>query len=219
VDDSRQPDVSQIHIQSLAELFVRHNAHEKLGIHLIHGHFNTAPNTVMLGTNIEDPYGRWTKATATDAIELSKVHGHIFALRPAGGFVAYEYQDGPMPDLSAIRDDFFGELASYLTTNDLSSLLGLQVRLGGVPESMFELILDQGTIMLDKTAVRGCSASRQTGWTFELKDGEPRVCAANETHAKKTSGNHQVFNAGKPQPILASVADLKKALMTAKVLS
>lgn len=86
-------------------------------------------------------------------------------------------------------------------------------------ESMFELILDQGTIMLDETAVYGCSASRQTGWMFELKDGKPRVCAANETHAKKTSGNHQVFNAGKAQPKLASVADLKEALVTAVILS
>lgn len=117
----------------------------------------------MLGTNIEDPYGRWTKATATETIDLSKIHGHIFTLHPAGGFVAYKYQDGPVPDLSAINEAFFAELGLYLARNDLSSLLGLQVHLEGVPKSMFELILDQGTIMLDKTAVHSCSTSRQTG--------------------------------------------------------
>ena len=73
--------------------------------------------------------------------------------------------------------------------------------------------------MLNGAAVHGCSPYRQTGWTFELKDGEPRICAANEVHARKTTGNHQVFNAGKPQPKLASVADLKKALVTAGTLS
>lgn len=88
--DSPQPELSQTHSWSLAELFVRHNAHKNLGIHLIHGHFMTAPTTVMLWTNIKDPHGRWTKATAIGPIELSKVHGHMFALRPAGGFVAYE---------------------------------------------------------------------------------------------------------------------------------
>lgn len=124
-----------------------------------------------------------------------------------------------MPDLSAINEAFFTELVLYLVRNNLSSLLGLQVLLEGVPESMFELVLDQGTIMLEEAAVHDCSASRQTGWTFELKDEEPRACAANETHAKKTSGNHQVFNAGKPQPKLASVADLKEALVTAEILS
>jgi hypothetical protein len=173
----------------------------------------------MLGTNIKNPYGRWTKTTETDTIDFSKIHGHIFALRPAGGFVAYEYQDGPMPDLSDIDEAFFAELVSYLARNNLSHLLGLQILLEGVPESMFELVLDQGTIMLDEAAVHGCSASRQTGWTFELKGGEPRARAANETHAKKTSGNHQVFNAGKPQPKLASVDDLKEALVTAGILS
>ena len=171
----------------------------------------------MLGTNIEDPYGRWTKAAATDKIDLRNIHGHIFALRSAGGFVAYEYQDGPMPDLSAINEAFLTKFILYLVRNNLSSLLGLQVRLEGVPESMFELILDQGTIMLDEAAVHGCSASRQTGWIFELKDGEPRACAANKTHAKKTSGNHQAFNAGKPRPKLASVADLKEALLTGEI--
>lgn len=142
--------MSQTHIQKLAELFVRHNAHKQLGIHLVHGHFKTAPNTVMLGTNIENFCGRWTKTTATDMIELNKIYGHIFALRPPVGFVAYEYQDGPMPDLSAISDNFFAELASYLTSNDLISLLGFQVRLEGVPENMFEFIFDQGTVMLKK---------------------------------------------------------------------
>ena len=163
LNDSQQPEVSQTHIQSLAEHFVRHNAHTKLEVHLIHGHFKTPSNTVMLGTNIEDPYRHWTKATATDTINLSKIHGHIFALHPAGGFVTYEYQDGSMPDLSTINEAFFAELVLYLARNDLSSLLRLQVRLEGVPESMFELILDQGTIMLDETAIHGCSASQQTG--------------------------------------------------------
>ena len=189
MDDSQQPEVDQIHIQNLAELFVRHKAHTKLGVRLIHGHFKIPPNTVMLGTNIEEPYGRWTKVTATEMIDPSEIHGHVFALSPAGGFVAYEYQDGPVPDLSTINDAFFAELSRYLAKNDLSSLLGLQVRVEGVPESIVELILDQGTIILDGSAVHGCSPYRQTGWTFELKDREPRVCAANETYARKKYWN------------------------------
>ena len=162
--------------------------------------------------------GRWTKATATEMIDLSEIHGHIFTLHPAGGFVAYEYQNGPVPDLSTMTDAFFAELSWYLAKNDLSSLPRLQVSVEGLPEGMFELILDQGTIILDGTAVHGCSPYRQTGWTFELKDGEPRVCAADETHAKKVTGSHQVFNAGKPQPKLASVTDLEKALVIAGII-
>lgn len=83
---------------------------------------------------------------------------------------------------------------------------------------MWELILDQGTVMLDEAAVRGYSPTQITSWKFEVIDGQPRVCQSNETHAEKTSGNHQVFNAGKPQPNLSDVNDLKKALVDVDLL-
>lgn len=62
LDDAEQPPVSEEHIQKLAALFVRHNAHKTLGVHLIRGHFKTPENTVMLGGNFEKPCGRWTKS-------------------------------------------------------------------------------------------------------------------------------------------------------------
>lgn len=86
-------------------------------------------------------------------------------------------------------------------------------------ESMFELILNQETIMLNETAVYDCFASQQTEWTFELKNEKLRVCAANKMHAKKTSENHQVFNIDKTQSKLISVADLKKTFVTVKIIS
>lgn len=81
-----------------------------------------------------------------------------------------------------------------------------------------ELILDQGTVMLDAAVVRNCSPTRITGWRFEVRDGQPRVCQANETHSEMTSGNHKVFNAGKPHPKLTDSEDLKKALLDVGVL-
>jgi hypothetical protein len=42
--------------------------------------FKTYANSVMLGTGFENPYGRWTKVTALDTVDLSKIHGHISAL-------------------------------------------------------------------------------------------------------------------------------------------
>jgi len=217
LDDAEQPPVPEEHTQKLAALFVRHNAHKTLGVHLIHGHFKTPENTVMLGSNFENPCGRWTKVTEIDAVELSTVHGHIFVLT-RDGFIAYEYQDGPMPNLSSVGKEFFTDFVDYLVTNGLTDLLGLQVLIDGMDHSMWELILDQGTVMLDEAAVRGCSPTRITGWKFEVRDGQPRVCQANETHAEKTSGNHQVFNAGKPQPKLSDVNDLKKALVDVDLL-
>jgi hypothetical protein len=155
--------------------------------------------------------------TEIDAVDLSTVHGHIFVLKN-DGFIAYEYQDGPMPNLSSIGKEFFADFIDYLVTNGLTNLLGLQVLINGMDQTMWELILDQGTVMLDAAVVRGCSPTRITGWRFEVHDRQPRVCQTNETHAKMTTGNHKVFNAGKPLPKLNDVDGLKKALVDVGVL-
>jgi len=79
-DDSEQPSVSDDHIQNIAALFVRHNAHDVFGVHLIHGHFKIPENTVLLGTNFEKPRGRWAKITQIESIDRTTIHGHIFVL-------------------------------------------------------------------------------------------------------------------------------------------
>ncbi|KAM0271145.1 hypothetical protein ACHAQH_009177 [Verticillium albo-atrum] len=201
--DEAQPPVADEHIQDLAALFVRHRAEKVLGIHLIHGHFQ-----IPEGTTAD-----------IKKLEWSSVHGHIFVLTN-GGLRAYEFQDGPLPDLSNVGQGFLAEFSRYITANNLAGLIGLQV-LGGGPcshLSMFELVLDQGTIMLDSSIVKSCRPTRVTGWTFELSDGMPRVCQSNETHAEMSSGNHKVFNAGKPLPKLENVDDIKAALIEAGVM-
>ena len=123
-----------------------------------------------------------------------------------------------MPDLTSVGKELFADFIDYLITNNLTNLLGLQVLIGGMDQAMQELILDQGTVMLDAAVVRGCSPTRITGWRFEARDGQPRVYQSNDTHSEMTSGNHKVFNAGKPQPKLSDVDDLKKALVDVGVL-
>ncbi|KAG9229006.1 hypothetical protein BJ875DRAFT_524637 [Amylocarpus encephaloides] len=203
LDDADQPPVAEEHLQKLAALFVRHNAQETLGLHLIHGHFQTSENTVMLGTNFQNPMLRWTKVTRVTDVDLNNIHGHIFVFT-GSGFIAYE-------------KEFFVDFVDYLVTNDLTKLLGLQV-LMDVNMTMWELILDQGTVMLDASVVRNCKPTRITGWRFEAVDGEPRVHESNETHAAMSSGNHKIFNAGKPLPKLENVDDLKTSLVNVDVL-
>ncbi|KAF2184559.1 hypothetical protein K469DRAFT_688571 [Zopfia rhizophila CBS 207.26] len=186
-------------LETYLTLFVRHNVHTILGVHLIHGHFEIPEDTVMLGKNFENPLGRWTKPTDMNTIDLNTIHGHIFILKN-NEFLAYEYQDGPMPDLSEVGQNFVAEFVNYITSNGLTDVLGLQVLIDGMESDMSELILERGTVMLDTSKVKGCVPTRITGWKFEVRDGEPRACQANETHAEMTSGNHKVFNSGKPEP-------------------
>lgn len=215
-DDGAQPAVADEHIVNLAALFVRHNAQNVLGIHLIHGHFEIPENTVMVGTNFGNPALRWTQTTEIDQINPRTIHGHIFALT-GDGLCPYELQQGPLPDLSEVGQGFLAEFLEYLVKNNLQNIIGLQV-LGCMDQSMSELILDQATVMLETSVVKNAIPYRVTGWRFESANGSPRVCSANETHAGLTSGNHKVFNAGKPLPKLENVDDLKVALAQVGVL-
>jgi hypothetical protein len=143
------------------------------------------------------------------------VHGHIFVLTDQG-FHPYEYQAGPVPDLSQVGDAFLPELADFLSRNKLETLVGLQI-IDPHPSRMLELVLPLGTVMLDASNVNGCVPTRQTGWKFDVENGEPRVCKSNETHARHANG-HDVFNAGAPQPKLETFQDVKHALVRENIL-
>lgn len=130
---------------------------------------------------------------------------------------AYEFQRGPLPDLSGVGQNFLTDFIDYIVQNNLTNLIGLQV-LGCGDDSMSELILDHGTVMVDSSIVKNIVPTRTTGWKFESANGNPRVCQANEAHAKIETGNHRVFNAGKPHPKLENVEDLKVALTEAGIL-
>ncbi|KAM3516439.1 hypothetical protein NHJ13051_009915 [Beauveria bassiana] len=217
LDDGDQPAVDDAHIQRLAAMFVSHNAHHVLGIHLIHRHFKLPEKSVLLGKSFEHPQGRWAQVTDVGGMDLSTVHGHIFVYQN-GGLQPYEYQEGPLPSFSEVKPGFLQAFVDYISQNNLTNLIGLQV-LGDCNKcAMSELILDNGTVMIRTDALKNCTPYRITGWRFEEGPNGPRCCQSNETHAGMTSGNHKVFNAGKPLPKLESVDDLKIALADVGIL-
>ncbi|KAM4065537.1 hypothetical protein HRG_012883 [Hirsutella rhossiliensis] len=207
--DSQQPEILESHIRDIAALFVRNSAHEIFGIHLAHGHFAIPNNAVLLGASFDKPRCRWARATTIQLMDLSEVHGHIFVLTDHG-FHPYEYQMGPVPDLSGVDGAFLQDLANYLATNNLSMLVGLQF-IDQNPVSMLELVLPQGTVMLDISNLNGCVPTRQTGWRFETENGKPRVCKPNETHGRHANG-HDIFNEGAPHPKLETIEDVMTVL-------
>ncbi|KAH8161206.1 hypothetical protein CIB48_g7050 [Xylaria polymorpha] len=174
------------------------------------------PWKVILGTNFEGPKGRWARITQIKDIDRDAVHGHIFAFCKHE-LCAYEYEDGPLPDLSIVGRDFLRDFIDYLVANDLIPLIGLQVPSNYGEQSMGDLILNDGTVMLQVADIKNCESFRVTGWRFEVGPNDPRACQANEVHQKMNSGNHKVFNAGKPYPKLENVDDLMVALAKAKV--
>lgn len=191
--DEDQPQVQDIHLQELAGLFKRFNAHRKFGLHLIHGHFQIEEDKIMLGTSLNSIRGCWTRPSSIADINLEEIHGHIFKLTASGEMQAYEYRQGPTVSLGDVDPKFFEELVQYLQSNLLVDILGLQVLAKDVPAMMSEFVLaDKGTVMLDERDVKNRGTPfRITGYVLEepsmtgFKDGE--------THAPTVRGTHQVF--------------------------
>lgn len=214
-DDLEQPAILDSHIRQLSRLFVRNNAHEIFGIHLVHGHFEIPEENALVGANYDSPPCRWARITDAHRIDLDGVHGHIFVLTEHG-FHPYEYQQGITPDMSKVSENFLAEFSNFLVENDLTKLIGLQILDPHLPE-MFELILPGGTIMVEVSSLKGCNPTRRTGWRFGESNGQPRVCKPNETHARHANG-HDVFNAGAAHPPLTTFEDVKHALQRENIL-
>ena len=132
-----------------AELFVRHNAQNTLDAHLVHGHFKAPENTIMLGIDFENPLGRWTKVTSTDTI-----HGHIFVLS-GDGSPPMSIRAGPCLIFSVSTRIVFADFVNYLSTNSLTSVVGLQILIDGMNQAM-----------LDAAVVRDCFPARIGGFEF-----------------------------------------------------
>ncbi|KAK1976169.1 hypothetical protein LZ30DRAFT_735293 [Colletotrichum cereale] len=195
-DDGDQPEVQQVHLQKLADLFKRFNVQDKFGMHLIHGHFQLEEGNIMLGTALASVRGCWTKPTRITDLKPAEIHGHIFRLTESGEMQAYEYRDGPTTNLDGVDPAFFQELVEYLCVNNLTKMLGLEVLAKEVPEMMCEFILkDNGTVMLDARDVKKWTSYRFTG--FAVNGPGMTELKGNQSHAKTVRNTHQVFTDGK----------------------
>jgi hypothetical protein len=202
-------EISATHLQNLAEIFVKYSVHERLGVHLIHGHAKIAAGNVMLGHSFTEPSGRWAKPTQMEKVNLADVHGHIFKLVDGGRFVAYEYVEGKASDLSDISTDFFKDLVEYLQSHHLDDTVGLQI-LGQSVENMAEFDFgDCGTVMLKEQDISRATPFRTTGWFFTRNEGLVSF-KGNETHMKTVQGPHKVLIDGKLAPDVPALKAILK---------
>lgn len=138
------------------------------------------------------------------------------------GWHPYEYHRHAQPNLSKVEAGFLQELTIYIMKNRLSHILGLQL-LEYVPDSkksetFLELSFQETSIMFFMSDLVDCTPVRQTGWRFELHNGEPNVCQYNESHGARPDGGHDVYNQGKLELRYGDFHALKAALLRAGVL-
>ena len=213
IDDHKQPNISPHHLDLLAQLFIRHNAQNTFGVHLIHGHFKIPCGTIMLGSTFKrELSGYWTRPIPCETVLTNSIHGHIYALSPDNRLLAYEYREGCVPkSIGKIDTAFFHELSKYLISNKLVGLLGLEVLedTSSPQTQMLEFVLaGRGTVMIKEEKAMHTNTYRVTGWSFtQDKDGTVAV-KGFETHASNPSGGHQVFTDGKPLRNIDAVMNL-----------
>jgi hypothetical protein len=206
-----QLEISSAHLHGLAKIFVKHDVHGRLGVHLIHGHAKVAAGNVMLGHTLTEPSGCWTKPVSIEEVDLAAVHGHIFKLVAGDRFVAYEYAEGRVNDLSDISPDFIKELVDYLRSNSLEEAVGLQI-LGHATGNKVEFDLgDCGTVMLNDQDARHGEPFRTTGWVFTWEKGVISF-KGEESHAATVQGPHKVLINGKLAPDIPALKGMLKQL-------
>ncbi|KAG5763955.1 hypothetical protein H9Q72_007972 [Fusarium xylarioides] len=179
-----QPEISDTTLKNLGELFVRHDAHDAFGIHLLHAHFQVPEGNVLYGIQVQ----------------------------PNGAFVPYEFQEGEAPSKAAkVPKAFFQELAEFLHLNNLAGLVALQLLDGPRDRTKTELLVGpQGTLMMDtKDALGFEPAQITTGWFFQVGEDGVISCKGNDVYAAKKN-THGVFQDSKPLPTLGA---LKAALL------
>ncbi|KAH8743616.1 hypothetical protein F5883DRAFT_512213 [Diaporthe sp. PMI_573] len=193
--DSDQPVVEQEHLDGLAKIFVRHNAHDYFGAHLLHGHFSLAEGTVLVG---DETLPRWTRPVETSSLNLNELHGYTF-IQTGSGFHPYEYHTGKIPNLASVGSEFYSDLLRFLNKFNLSSVFALEVldnpsstvKMDDPSPKVMELVLgDVGTLMIDSSRAHNCREYRQTGWTFTIYNGQPSVCSdGKEYHGTGPTGH------------------------------
>lgn len=126
-----QPGISDTTFKDLGELFVRRDAYDSFGIHLLHAHFPVPEGNVLYGIQVQvsgNSESCWTKPVSAKELAAMPIHGHVFHLQPNGAFVPYEFQEGEAPSKAAkVSKVFFQELADYLHLNNLADLVALQL--------------------------------------------------------------------------------------------
>ncbi|KAJ5783165.1 hypothetical protein N7457_004939 [Penicillium paradoxum] len=212
--DEAQPPLLRNHSQEIRDILIRHNVQDKIGIHLIHGHFEIPSDQVMLGHYFESPAGCWTKPVPIEEVDTSNIHGHIFKLSKDGKLVAYEYREGLPTDVSEIDPCFFEEVFKYLLDHDLTDTFGLQA-LRGQNSPMIELVLgNAGTVMLDEAHAQYGKVYRTTGWCVG-HGRESEGLEDGEKHAQTTKGTHRVFVDEIP---LSTIGDLRRFLKKEEII-
>ncbi|KAF2151065.1 hypothetical protein K461DRAFT_165877 [Myriangium duriaei CBS 260.36] len=167
-------------LQSVGELFIKHNVHGSFGVALLHKHFDMAEHEIMVHK------GLICSPEITTASANEDLSGRSFFLSD-GRFQAYEYQDG-----SAQGDDlppaFLDALRAHLVRNELSQILALTRIVAHAPPLMEHC--GAGRTHVCDVAEQTILPAEATEWKFDVRDGSSAVFVMRACKRDR-KGNHK----------------------------
>ncbi|KAF2222754.1 hypothetical protein BDZ85DRAFT_250611 [Elsinoe ampelina] len=117
------------HVKALLALVNDHGMADHFGVHSLHNHGPIPEKTICLETDLPGYENiKWNRSTpVTDQLLTQKIHPTLFRVNGAD-VIPFEFALGPSPiDASAIPKAFVADLVEYLTENDLTDLIAIQL--------------------------------------------------------------------------------------------
>ncbi|KAJ5712955.1 uncharacterized protein N7483_010136 [Penicillium malachiteum] len=198
--EEQEKEVDKATLAAIANIFVRHNMHMKLGAGLLHRH-ETLQNGTLMIHEIQTGESDICTPKTLMSIDADKIIPNSWFLNQNGLFQAFEYNaNGEATHLEA---EFASELALFLKTH------GLQNRISIIPnpadrENFIEFThpSGRGTISVPLRLISEQEVETSepviTGWSFHVNEFGVVECKGNNVCAPLRSGNHKVFQDSKP---------------------
>ena len=179
-------------MKALLAIIKSYNMGDHIGIHAAHRHDVIPAGTVRFEADMGIDGFTWTKPTAIETPDASKMHATFFKVGQ-DGLVPFEFAEGPSPvDVTKIPAEFIPEFAGYLTKHDLTNVIAMQVgdfakRDGVDPKSTAEVEIHWGqdlrfTVVMPTSVLKaGIEKLVATGWN---------VPAAGDPEGDPPKGQH-----------------------------
>ncbi|EGC45595.1 hypothetical protein HCEG_04810 [Histoplasma capsulatum var. duboisii H88] len=198
--EEQEKEVDKATLRAIADIFVRHSMHIKLGAGLLHRHDTLQDGTVMFH-EVQSPESDICVPKALSSIGMDNIAPNSWFLNQNGLFQAFEYN--ARGEATQIDAAFASDLAEFLKAHSLEKQISIIPNPAGKEDFIeFTHPSGHGTISVPLRLISEqeieTSESVITGWSFHINEHGVVECKGNNVCAPMNSGNHKVFRDSKP---------------------
>jgi hypothetical protein len=198
--EEQEKEVDKATLMAIADIFVRHSMHKKLGAGLLHRHDTLQEGTVMFH-EVQSPESDICIPKALSSIATDKIAPNSWFLNQNGLFQAFEYDASG--EATHIDAAFASDLAGFLKAHSLEKRISI-IPNPADREDFIEFTHPSGrgtiSVPLRLISEQEIETSEPviTGWSFHVNEHGVVECKGNNVCAPMNSGNHKVFTDSKP---------------------